>query len=558
MYNFNVKKVLFLFLFVFLFVGFRQAAYAEKINSYDVVIVAHKDGKMDVTENINYDFEDLERHGIFRDIPLYSRVGDLYRIIKIDNVIVERDGKKEKFEKSKNPKQVSFKIGDGDRTITGEHTYKISYTVENAIGSNFPEHDEIYWNATGNDWTVPIERASISVENDFGLKPNSVACYSRNANLNAQFCNSTPEVWNPVTTTSVMNPGDGLTVVYIYPKGTFPPTTLVRELPKTYGEQITDFIFKHIVFIYFLLNIVLPAGLFIWYQRHKNKKRFGRPVVNFEIPKDNTGERISPALAGTIDNGKLERDDVIATIFDLAIRKYIKLEEEKTKRNLLPDSKEKNIEKLKEDDGKLKTYEKKLFNRLFKSGDVVKISELRKDFYKTYKDMEEEAFSQLVEDKYFVRNPKVQRSMLAILGIGTLILGNIFLSGMLFFLSYKLIGRTELGDEVDYKIDGLKLFLKSMDRNYEWQAEKFYTVEAMIPYAMSLGFINKFMEQLKIIKPDYNPTWYSGYHGSFYTSYGSFYSSVNSNVTTSAPSSSSGSSGGFSGGGGGGGGGGSW
>ncbi len=558
MYNLNVKKLFFLIIFIFSFFSFKGNVFAEKINSYDVDIVAHKDGKMDVTENINYDFEDLDRHGIFRNIPLYSKVGDLYRIIKIENVKVERDGKKEKFENSSTPEQISFKIGDGDKTITGAHDYKISYTVENAIGSNFPEHDEIYWNATGNAWKVPIEKASISINTDFGVKPKSVACYSRNANLNAQFCNSTPDVWNPIKTTNTMYQGDGLTVVYVYPKGTFPPTTLVRQLPKKFGEKFGNFILKHITFIYLFINIFIPALLFLWYHKNKNKKRFGRPTVNFEIPKDDNGERIAPALAGTIDNAKLEREDVTATIFDLAIRKYIKLEEEETKRKLLPDSKEQKIIKLKEDDGKLNNFELKLFNRLFKSGDEVKTSDLRKDFYKTYQDMEDEAFRQLVEKKYFVRNPKTRRGLLIFAGVATLFFGNIFLSGMLFFLSYKLIGRTAAGDEIDYKIDGLKLFLKSMDRNYKWQADKFYTVEAMIPYAMSLGYIDKFMEQLKIIKPDYNPTWYSGYHGSFYASYGAFYSSVSSNVTTSAPSSSSGSSGGFSGGGGGGGGGGSW
>lgn len=558
MYNLNVKKLFLFFIFSLLFFGFKSNSYAEKINSYDVDVVAQKDGKLNVIESINYDFESLERHGIYRDIPLYSKVGDLYRIIKIDNVSIERDGKEEKFEKTSSPEQISFKIGDADKTITGAHTYKISYTVENAVGSNFPEHDEIYWNATGNDWTVPIEKASISINTDFGVKPESVACFTRSADLSAQFCNSTKDVWNPVTTTNTMYPGDGLTVVYVYPKGTFPPTTLVKELPKTFGTQVIDFIFKHITFIYLFLNIFVPAVLFLWYQKKKNKKRLGKPVVNFELPKDSRGERIAPALAGTIDNARLERDDVIATIFDLAIRKYIKLEEVKTKRDLLPDSKEQKIKKLKEADEKLTAFEKKLFDRLFKSGPEVKASDLKKDFYKTYQDMEEDAFRQLVEKKYFVKNPKLQRTLLAVLGVLALIFGNIFLSGMLFFLSYKLIGRTMLGDEMDYKIDGLKLFLKSMDRNYKWQAEKFYTVEAMIPYAMALGFIDKFMEQLKIIKPDYNPTWYSGYHGSFYASYGAFYSSVNSNVTTSAPSSSSGSSGGFSGGGGGGGGGGSW
>jgi hypothetical protein len=38
-----------------------------------------------------------------------------------------------------------------------------------------------------------------------------------------------------------------------------------------------------------------------------------------------------PALAGTIDTAKLEKDDVTATIFDLAIRRYIRMEEKDTK-----------------------------------------------------------------------------------------------------------------------------------------------------------------------------------------------------------------------------------
>lgn len=553
-----MRRILALLLFGLIFFSFSSAAYAEKITSFDVDVVAHEDGKMDVTENIVYDFETLDRHGIYRDIPLYSKVGDLYRIIEIDNVKVERDGKKEDFEKSKTNEQISFKIGDADKTITGAHTYKISYTVGNAIGSNFPEHDEIYWNSTGNGWTVPIEKASINISTANGVKPNSIACFTRSGDFNAQFCNNVPGTSGPVVTTNTMYPGEGLTVVYVYPKGTFPPSILSKEPPKTYGQMFGEFLLRHIKLIYFIFNIVIPVALIIWYQKKKNKKRFGKPNVNFELPKDTLGERISPAIAGTIDNAKLERDDVIATIFDLAIRKYIKLEEEKTKKSLRPDSKEQKIIKLKEDDGKLNEFEKTLFDRLFESGDSVNASELRKDFYKTYQDMEKEAFRDLVQKKYFVKNPKAQRALLSILGLVVLFMGNIPLSATLFFLSYKLIGRTELGDEVDHKIDGLKLFLKSMDRNYKWQAEKFYTVEQMIPYAMAFGFIDKFMEQLKIIKPDYDPSWYSGYHGSFYASYAAFYSSVNSNVTTSAPSSSSGSSGGFSGGGGGGGGGGSW
>lgn len=521
--------------------------------------MAHQNGAIDITETINYDFEDLDRHGIYRFIPLYSKVGDLYRIIKIENVKVEKDNNPENFTKSQNKEQISIKIGNKNKTITGTHIYKISYTVENGIGSNFSDHDEIYWNATGSSWEVPIETAKISVSTDFNAQQKDFICFTGITGSKDKDCELSG---NTVTTLKTLFPGEGLTAVAVYPLSTFPKSTLLKSLPKTYAENIFDLILKNYYLIFIFLNLLLAPYLLFWYQNHKNKKRFGKPTVNFDFPQDDKGERLAPALSGTIDTAKLERDDVVATIFDLAIRKYIKLEEVSKLSKVLgvidTSHKEQVITKLKEADGKLNKYEKKLFDRLFETGKSVEVSTLKSDFYKTFDEMEKDVFKLLVEKRYYLNNPKTQRALLLFFGLFSLFTLNIFLAGILFFLSVKLIGRTALGDEMDYRIDGLKLFLKSMDRNFKWQAEKFYIVEQMIPYAMALGYIDKFMENLKILKPDYSPSWYTGYSGSFYVSYAVFYSTVGSNITTSVPSSSSGFSGGSSGGGGGGGGGGSW
>ena len=75
-----------------------------------------------------------------------------------------------------------------------------------------------------------------------------------------------------------------------------------------------------------LLNFILAPFLLSWYLKKRNKTRFGPPTVNFDLPESFNGERISPSEAGTIDNTKLEKEDVVATIFDLAIRKYLKIE----------------------------------------------------------------------------------------------------------------------------------------------------------------------------------------------------------------------------------------
>jgi uncharacterized membrane protein len=546
-------KKLFAFLFVFLFLLIKpQFCFAEIIHSFDTSIIAHKDGAMDVTETINYDFENESRHGIYRDIPLYSAVGDLYRIIQIKNINVLRDSGKENFSLSNNSSNLNIKIGNANKTINGSHIYTISYKVINGIGSNFEDHDEIYWNVTGNNWEVNIEKASVRIETDFDIKLNKLICFEGSTGTKNQTCNV---VGNFSNSSQILYPGSGLTVVAVYPVNTFPKSILSKNPPQSIIESLFKFIFSNYIYILIALNFVLAPYLIYWYQKHKNKKRFGSSAVNFDIPKDDKGQIIRPALAGTIDNATLGKDDLAATIFDLAIRKYIRLEEVKTAIKFFPDLKDQKIIKLKNSDENLNSYEKRLFYKLFEDGDSVNISTLKGDFYKTFSEIEKDVFEILVEKKYYTKNPKVQKIILMFLAFLCFFSANIILSIILFFLSFRLNGRTPLGDEIDFKIDGLKIFLKSMDRNYKWQAEKFYTVEEMIPYAMAFGFIDKFMKQLKIIKPDYNPTWYGGYRGSFYASYAVLYSGM---TTSMAPPSSSGSSGGFSGGGGGGGGGGSW
>lgn len=553
-----MKKILFFLIFIFIFLK-PQVSFAEVIHSFDTNIVAHKNGLMDFTETINYDFETEYKHGIYRYIPTFSKVGNLYRIIKISNLKIQRDSADENYSVSQTNEQINIKIGNANKTINGNHIYKISYTIENGIGSNFSDHDEIYWNITGNGWQVNIEKATAKISTDFNTNLKQLICFEGQSGSKDKTCSIEK---NTASSSQILYPGYGLTIVAIYPQNSFPKSFLSKTPPQTFGEKLFSLILKNYFYIFIFLNFVVGGYLIYWYQKHKNKNKFGKPTVNFEIPKDEKGNILRPALCGTIDTAKLERDDIVATIFDLAIRKYIKLEEIKKSTKVLgvfnKTDNNQQIIKLKEDDGKLNEYEKKLFNRFFENGDTINVEDLRLDFYITFQDMEKNVFKILVSNKYYTKNPAIQKTLLFIASVFSFVTLNFILGIVLFFLSRKLNGRTNLGDEIDFKIDGLKLFLKSMDRNYKWQAQNFYTVEQMIPYAVALGYIDKFMEQLKIIKPDYNPSWYSGYNGSFYTSYAIFYAATNNNLTTTAPSSSSGSSGGFSGGGGGGGGGGSW
>lgn len=535
-----MKRFLFpLFLILFLF--FKAPLYAETIKDFNAKITVNEDGTVSIVEDILYDFEGQQRHGIFRNIPLSGNSNEIE--IKVDKVL--RDQNPEPFSVSGND-AVRIKIGDPNKTISGPHSYSIIYKVGNSI-THFKDHDELYWNVTGNDWEVSIQSIKASVSASFPI--TRTECFTGSKGSSENFC--TIDGFDGATQFSATNfaAGEGLTIVAAFPADSFPKTAVPVNPKKELPFYIVGLIVLASTLVSIFYFILLPALILRWYLRNKKKKKYGPPFVNFDIPKDQNDERLLPAEAGTVDTSVLDKNDVIGTIFDLAIRKFIRIE------NKSDNKKDFTIKKLRNyKEGELTTFEKNLFDRLFQDADEIILNELS-DFYVTFGVLQNDIFIRLIEKGLYAKNPKNQRAGLLVGGIFALFSLNLLLGIVLIYLAIKLNGRTEIGDEVDWKIDGLKLFLKSMNRNYKWHAEQLAMVEQMIPYAISLGFINQFMDSLKTAMPDYNPSWYSG-RQPFYLISSNMFHSFNSGFTTTSPS--SGFSGGSSGGGGGGGGGGSW
>jgi hypothetical protein len=76
---------------------------------------------------------------------------------------VTRNGRAEPWRLEKRANGVRIWIGDPAVEIgPGEHTYTIAYASDRQLGY-FPDHDELYWNVTGNGWTFPIDEVSATV-----------------------------------------------------------------------------------------------------------------------------------------------------------------------------------------------------------------------------------------------------------------------------------------------------------------------------------------------------------------------------------------------------------
>ena len=130
---------------------------AEKIASFNGEIRINSDSTVDVKETINYDFGDQEKHGIFRFIPVkYKARGGNFNLRLSGIKVTDENGKAQNFAVSYPGNNVEIKIGDADKYVSGQKKYVISYILRRAV-NYFSDHDELYWNFTGDEWQVPIE-----------------------------------------------------------------------------------------------------------------------------------------------------------------------------------------------------------------------------------------------------------------------------------------------------------------------------------------------------------------------------------------------------------------
>ena len=158
-----------------------SSAHAQDftINEFHSDITVNEDSSFIVKEVINVNFH-RSKHGIYREIPfrykdeLGNTVTTPLKVISVTNGA----GEKWKYQVSRKGDVTNIKIGAAKKYVSGPQTYVITYKVENAI-LFFDDHDQLYWNVTGNYWQAPIEKASAVVK--LAVKDTSdelkAACY---------------------------------------------------------------------------------------------------------------------------------------------------------------------------------------------------------------------------------------------------------------------------------------------------------------------------------------------------------------------------------------------
>lgn len=563
----------------------------ERFNSR---IEIRPDGTLAVLEALDVDFGKASKHGIFRDIQYvldFDATNTREYDISLDGVTAA-DGRRHQVAESAEGDIRRIQIGEPDRTVSGRQTYRIAYRVGGALNA-FPDHDELYWNATGL-WPVRLAATSVAVHAPAG-SIQKVECFQGPKGSTERCGSSVARDQALFKASRALAPDEQMTIVVGLRKGAVaePHPLLVRK-PRGILEffELTPFVGA--VTVFGLLVAIGGIG-FLWWEIGRDRHSiavhtqapgapeervplFGaRPVgVEFEPP-----DRIRPGQMGLLVDERADTLDVTATIVDLAVRGYLTIHE-------LPKEgwfgkKDWQLDRAREADADLLEYERLVLAGLFESGSPQKLSGLKNKFYDDLAKAKKALYADAVERGWFPRNPNSVRFMsrgagiLAVVaGAGLMIqlgrasgdglLGLPVLVGgaLLAMVARAMPRRTAAGREMMRRTLGFAKYIKTAETQQQAFAERANIFTAYLPYAIAFKCVDRWARAFQDIDMQKaTATWYAGSTafdpGGFSSSVSSFSSSVSTAISsTPGGSGSSGFGGGSAGGGGGGGGGGSW
>jgi uncharacterized membrane protein YgcG len=369
-----------------------QPSGSRQILHFDSLIQVQSDSSMTVTETITYETE-VRRHGIVRNFPTtyHDAHGNTIRVgFKV--LEVQRDGKPEPYHLKSATNGERVFIGKPNRYLApGVYTYTIKYRTDRQLGF-FKDHDELYWNVTGNAWEFPILAAEARVELPPGGQVLKYAAYTgRQGEKGRDFQAQAGENDVRFKTTGALYPGQGLTVVVAWPKGVVQaPAGLAKS-----GYWLRD----NLSSTAGLLGLVLILGyyLVIW-------SRVGRdPAPGTIIPLYTPPQDFSPAAVRYLMQEGFDNKVMAAAVVDMAVKGYLTIEEKEEGISFLK-STTYTLRKKRDSYDDLAAEEIRAAAQLFSTGDALELKSENHTAIKAALDTVKETLRVKLEKHYFVTN----------------------------------------------------------------------------------------------------------------------------------------------------------
>ncbi|PKQ25965.1 MAG: DUF2207 domain-containing protein [Actinobacteria bacterium HGW-Actinobacteria-4] len=591
----------------------------QQVDRWEAVYDLQPDGSANVRVEIDFNFGNKPGRGPYWSLITEQRTTDpsWNREYRITDVRASSpSGAPAKVYLEQGQFELAVRVGDENiANVSGVQTYVLEYRIHHIMNGITAAdqggqgdrglRDEFFFNVIGDRWSTPISNVSIEVRSDAHVL--EIACFAGPKGGNDPCDGAVIEDDSVTFTQARLWPGEPMTPVVAYPPGTFnTEPVLVSSNPFVRAVAISPWSLG-------AAGAILGGGLLLLVRalrggarddqfagltpglapalggvEHVTKRSAFAPIaVQFEPP---LGFR--PGQLGTLIDEKADPRDVTATIVDLAVRGYLRVDEAGKAGALWKKQQDYSLVKLREADGAMVQYEVLLFEALFKSRNQVKLSELQTTFASSMASVQNELYKNVTLLGWFKKNPATARGAWA--GLGMLLVVPAFF-GIFWFLAMgwsilipiALAGvgvavlsttgqapaRTAEGTRILTQAQGFELFLETAEGNQLRFEEGHDIFSRYLPFAVAFGVADKWAKKFEeLAKQGADlpaPTWYHGAAaGSFWAhsqGFGdrmsNFASFADAAISAPTPGSSGGSGfsgGGSSGGGGGGGGGGGW
>ena len=539
-------------------------ARSWRVADFNDTISVHEDGSAVVHERITLAFEG-EWHGIHRFIPVEypGARGTNYTLFLSVTGVSDGNGGKLKYQSSTSNGFRDLKIFIPD-AVDATRIVEIDYTVRNGTRF-FEDHDEFYWNVTGNDWPVPIDHAS-ALASFPASAAGSLRAQAFTGAYGSAERNASAEVRGSEVSFETSNPlpmRGGMTIDVFIPKG-------ILQEPGAFTRFLWFVGSNPIVFLPFWTFAVMFT---LWWYKGRDPDPGLSVAPMYEPPVGMT-----PAEAGALLDDKVHPRDITSTLVDLAVRGFVKIEEVDEK-GLVFHHKDYVFHLLKPRDewGRLVPHERVMMENVFGINYETRLSSLKNRFYMALPAIQEDIKSALKTKGMYLLDPDSANGysiaaivlIVAPFAVAYFTGYNIFDSFVLLILcgiisaivwwlfASEMTAKTLQGGRTRVAILGFQEFMNRVDADRLKRMPP-DTFEKYLPYAMALGVEHQWAQAFAgIVKNP--PAWYVSPNGGMGFNPIFFSSSMHSMATdmhqvfTSAPRSSSsgsgfGSGGGFSGG----------
>jgi len=491
-------------------------ARSWRMADFNDTISVGEDGSEAVRERLTLVF-DGEWHGIHRFIPVDypGPRGTNFTLFLSITGVTDGEGNKLKYESSTSNGFRDLKIyipGAADATRTVE----IDYTVRNGLRF-FEDHDEFYWNVTGNDWPVPIDHASALVSFP-SAAAGSLSAQAFTGVYGSAGHDATADVKGSEVsfeTTTPLPMRGGLTIDVYIPKG------ILKE-PSGFTRLMWFLGSNPIVFLPLWAFVVMFA---FWWQWGRDPDPGVSVAPMYEPPQD-----MSPAEAGTLLEDAVHPRDITCTLVDLAVRGFVKIEEVDDK-GLVFHHKDYIFHLLKprEQWTDLQPHERVMIENVFAGGEQIRLSSLKNRFYTAIPVIRQDIMAELKTKGMYVLDPESANgySFVAILiivgpflmlqflwhkdvfsSIGLLILSGIISAIIWWLFARQMTAKTVKGGRTRVAVLGFQEFMNRVDADRLKRMPP-DTFEKYLPYAMALGVEHQWAQAFAGIVTN-PPSWYVG------------------------------------------------